>query len=135
MITEKPKKIDFKSMSLMASDNEQNEYKGHGFKISQDNLDQINYNSLIDSFTCENTAEVEKYIKLLEQSKRTDLLDKFYKFKAEYEQEQNKKLNQPFLKAISKHIDLNAINPEIVDYLVDVEKRLQKLEAMFEKCI
>lgn len=135
MITEKPKKIDFKSMSLMASDNEQNEYKGHGFKISQDNLDQINYNSLIDSFTCENTAEVEKYIKLLEQSKRTDLLDKFYKFKAEYEQEQKKKLNQPFLKAISQHIDLNAINPEIVDYLVDVEKRLQKLEAMFEKCI
>ena len=119
----------------MASNNEQNEYKGHGFKISQDNLDQINYNSLIDSFTCENTAEVEKYIKLLEQSKRTDLLDKFYKFKAEYEQEQNKKLNQPFLKAISQHIDLNAINPEIVDYLVDVEKRLQKLEAMFEKCI
>ena len=135
MITEKPKKIDFKSMSLMASDNEQNEYKGHGFKISQDNLDQINYNSLIDSFTCENTAEIEKYIKLLEQSKRTDLLDKFYKFKAEYEQEQIKKLNQPFLKAISQHIDLNAINPEIVDYLVDVEKRLQKLEAMFEKCI
>lgn len=135
MITEKPKKIDFKSMSLMASDNEQNEYKGHGFKISQDNLDQINYNSLIDSFTCENTAEVEKYIKLLEQSKRTDLLDKFYKFKAEYEQEQIKKLNQPFLKAISQHIDLNAINPEIVDYLVDVEKRLQKLEAMFEKTI
>lgn len=135
MITEKPKKIDFKSMSLMASDNEQNEYKGHGFKISQDNLDQINYNSLIDSFTCENTAEVEKYIKLLEQSKRTDLLDKFYKFKAEYEQEQLKKLNQPFLKAISQHIDLNAINPEIVDYLVDVEKRLQKLEAMFEKTI
>ena len=135
MITEKPKKIDFKSMNLMASDNEQNEYKGHGFKISQDNLDQINYNSLIDSFTCENTAEVEKYIKLLEQSKRTDLLDKFYKFKAEYEQEQIKKLNQPFLKAISQHIDLNAINPEIVDYLVDVEKRLQKLEAMFEKTI
>lgn len=135
MITEKPKKIDFKSMSLMASDNEQNEYKGHGFKISQDNLDQINYNSLIDSFTCENTAEVEKYIKLLEQSKRTDLLDKFYKFKTEYEQEQKKKLDQPFLNAISQHIDLNAINPEIVDYLIDVEKRLQKLEAMFEKCI
>ncbi len=135
MITEKSKKIDFKSMSLMASDNEQNEYKGHGLKISQDNLDQINYNSLIDSFTCENTAEVEKYVKLLEQSKRTDLLDKFYKFKAEYEQEQKKKLDQPFLNAISQHIDLKAINPEIISYLVDVEKRLQKLEAMFEKSI
>ena len=135
MITEKPKKIDFKSMSLMASDKEQNEYKGHGFKISQDNLDQINYNSLINSFTCENTAEVEKYVKLLEQSKRTDLLEKFYKFKAKYEQEQEEKLNKPFLNAISQHIDLNAINPKIVNYLVNVEKRLQKLEAMFEKNI
>ena len=135
MITEKSKRVDFKSMSLMASDKEQNEYKGRGFKISQDNLDQINYNSLINSFTCENTAEVEKYIKLLEQSKRTDLLDKFYKFKAKYEQEQKEKLNQPFLNAISQHIDLSAINPKIVNYLVDVEKRLQKLEAMFEKNI
>lgn len=135
MITEKPKKIDFKSMSLMASDKEQNEYKGHGFKISQDNLDQINYNSLVDSFTCDNKEEVERYIRLLQDAKRTDLLDKFYKFKAKYEQEQKEKLDKPFLKAIGKHIDLGAINPEIVNYLVDVERRLQKMEALFEKTV
>jgi hypothetical protein len=61
-------------------------------------------------------------------------LKKYVDF-CKYEQEQKEKLNQPFLKAISQHIDLNAINPEIVNYLVDVEKRLQKLEAMLEKTI
>lgn len=134
MITEKQKKFDYKSMNLMADANSySNEYKGGSFKISQENLDQINYNSLVDSYTCENETDVKKYTQELEKAHRYDLIDQFNRFKAEYDAEKQKKLDKPFLDAICQIIDLTKINPDLIPYLLNIEKRLQSLEVLSGK--
>lgn len=135
MITEKKNKRDFTSMSLMADDNQNNEYVGRGFKVSQDNLDQINYNSLLDAFTCENTEEVNKYLTALSSANRQDLIDKFNRFRNEFELEKQRKADKVFLDAIGHIVDYSKIDKDVLTYLVNVEKRLQKLEGLFEKSI
>lgn len=132
MITEKKShNKPIPTFNMMADQNVSNEFKSRGFKISQDNLDQINYNSLINSYTCNNDLEVKQYIEALENAKRTDLLDQFYKFRDEYESEKQRKLDKPFLDAIEKIIDTSKVNHEIIPYLLDVEKRLQRLEVLY----
>lgn len=122
-------------MSLMADDNQNNEYVGRGFKVSQDNLDQINYNSLLDAFTCENTEEVNKYLTALSSANRQDLIDKFNRFRNEFELEKQRKADKVFLDAIGHIVDYSKIDKDVLTYLVNVEKRLQKLEGLFEKSI
>ena len=129
MITEKKSKRDFTSMSLMAADNQNNEYVGRGFKVNQDNLDQINYNSLLDAFTCENNDEVCRYLAALEKANRQDLIDKFNKFRTEFELEKQRKADKVFLDAIGAIVDYSKVDKEILPYLVSVEKRLQRLEG------
>lgn len=135
MITEKKNKRDFTSMSLMADDNQNNEYVGRGFKVSQDSLDQINYNNLLDAFTCENTEEVNKYLTALSSANRQDLIDKFNRFRNEFELEKQRKADKVFLDAIGHIVDYSKIDKDVLTYLVNVEKRLQKLEGLFEKSI
>ena len=71
----------------------------------------------------------------MEKANRQDLIDKFNKFRTEFELEKQRKADRVFLDAIGAIVDYSKIDKEILPYLVSVEKRLQKLEAMFEKNI
>lgn len=128
MITDKKVKHDFFSKSLMAEDNESNDYNSK-YTISQENIDSINYNQLVDSYSCGNTTEVIRLTETLEKSGRQDLINKFNLFKNTFELEKQHKIDQVFINDISKIIDTSKIQPDLMPYLVSIEKRLQNLES------
>ena len=66
----------------------------------------------------------------LEKLGREDLINKYKTYKADFELNKKKKEDQVFVDSIGKIIDLSKINKEVVPYLVEVEKRLQKLEKL-----
>lgn len=134
MISEKrTKRQDINSFKMMAEDNNKNEYMPSDYKVSKNDLDQITYNYLIDAFSSGDAQGVETHLNYLKQNHREDLINNFENFKATIELQKKQEEEKVFLDNIKKIIDVSKLNPEIIPYLINVEKRLSSIELHLNK--
>lgn len=155
MIEEKHENNSFKNMNglkLFADDNpEKNVFTGKTTFFEREKDADYYYEELIDAYTTEVPKDppglmggfgYQTSIRLGEQIRRAsdklkemgrqDLLDKFEDFKIKLEEDKKAKAEKVFRDAIEQIVDISKINPEIIPYLINIEKRLQKIERTID---